>query len=252
MVSRYQSVPAVILIATIALALLALPKGAVSHAVAAGRALFLITLLVGALLVALDQSYVNQYSLRNETKVVAEIALRQGIAGDKHIGAVARIDIEFLHRLMPVLRAARHVPFNRKSRCEEMIGDRIPDRGGSGAGFLESIALYNVSHGAGRAIELAGWAQRDGAAAECVIVLDGNRVVIGAGASVAYRHDVERASGRSLGLVGWRAVANLPQKTPVCALALFPADFQFIPLGKCRNIVIEGQGVAEENPTPGN
>ena len=32
------------------------------------------------------------------------------------------------------------------------------------------------------------------------------------------------APGHALGPVGWKAVATVPQSTPICALALFPDD----------------------------
>jgi hypothetical protein len=86
-----------------------------------------------------------------------------------------------------------------------------------------------MSHDAGRAMELSGWAEQYGMAAECILIVDGDHMVIGSGASVARRPDLERAKGRSLGLVGWKAVATLPKSTPICALALFPGADAWIP-----------------------
>ena len=45
------------------------------------------------------------------------------------------------------------------------------------------------------------------------------------------RPDLERATGHSLGLVGWKAVVpTLPLSMPVCALALFPGGTQLAAL----------------------
>jgi hypothetical protein len=238
--SRYQSVAALTLIATITLALAALPKGPASRLLAAVRAMSLGALLLLAPLIVIDRSYLKDYSARNEKKVIAEIALRQGIQGDDHIKA-ATPATEQLDRLIPVLRAAHHVPFDRSSRCEEMLGQHIPDTVGLTAGLVETLSTYEMSHGAGRAIELSGWAERNRAAAECIIIVDGSGTVIGSGASVSRRADLELAKGRTLGLVGWKAVAALPQSMPVCAFALFPGETQWTPLSKCHD-KIESSG----------
>ena len=75
--SRYQSVTAITLIATIVLVLAALPTGAVSRRAARLQAIVFGALLVCAVLIAIDRSYVANYAARNERKVVAEIAMRQ-------------------------------------------------------------------------------------------------------------------------------------------------------------------------------
>ena len=118
-----------------------------------------------------------------------------------------------------------------------MLGRHIPETNGKAAGYLDTTAFYQMSHKAGRAMELSGWAEHDGAAAECIAIIDRDRTVIGTGASITRRSDVERAKHRSLGLVGWTAVAPIPQRLPVCALALFSAENQWIPLSNCSSSV---------------
>jgi hypothetical protein len=93
-----------------------------------------------------------------------------------------------------------------------------------------------MSGGAGRALELSGWAERDGVAAECVILVDGAGTAIGAGAFITRRPDVEQAAARSLGLVGWKGVAAAPTSSPVCAFALFPGESEPVPLADCQAI----------------
>lgn len=39
---------------------------------------------------------------------------------------------------------------------------------------------------------------------------------------VSHRPNLERTTGRSFGLVWWKAVATLPRSTPVCALVPIP------------------------------
>jgi hypothetical protein len=231
--SRYQSVTALTLIATIALALAALPKGAVSAHVARVRAAAIVVLLLVAALLATNRAYVKNYAARNQNKMIAEIALRQGIQGDHHLKA-ATPAIGQLDRLLPALRAAHHVPFNTRSRCEEVLGQHMAATVGPSAGALETITAYAMSHAAGRAIELSGWAERDGQSPDCILIVDGDGTAMGSGASAAPRPDLERAQGRSLGLVGWKAVASFPVATPVCALALFPGTDQWAPLSNCQ------------------
>ncbi|MGA7546262.1 MAG: hypothetical protein WBW08_10640 [Methyloceanibacter sp.] len=230
--SRYQSVTALTLIATIALVLAALPKEASSRRMAVGRAAVVVTLLLVGVVLAANRAYVRNYTSRNENKVIAEIALRQGIEGDQHLKAPTPA-IDQLDRLLPVLRAAHHVPFNIKSRCEERLGQHIAKIASPHAGALETVTAYAMSHGRGRAIELSGWAERD-RAPECILIVDGDGMAIGSGANVAPRPDLKRTHGRSRGLVGWKAVAALPKSTPVCALALFPGDSQWAPLSDCQ------------------
>jgi len=239
--SRYQSVAAVSLIATITLTLSALPKGVVSRPIAIARALCFIGLGVGAVVVAFQPGGATAkfYSTRNEQKVITEIALRQGIQGEHHLRA-ATPAIAQLDRLVPVLRAARHVPFDRKSRCEEMLGQHRPKKAAPTAGWVETLSTYDMSHEAGRAIELSGWAERHGEAAECIIIVDGSGTVIGTGASVSRRSNLKPAKGTTL--VGWKAVATLPQSMPVCAFALFPRESQWTPLTNCCDKIEKAAG----------
>jgi hypothetical protein len=115
-----------------------------------------------------------------------------------------------------------------------MLGQHLAETTAPAAGSLETFSTYPLAHGTGSAIELSGWAERDGAAANCIAIVDGNRIVIGAGASIARRLDLERAKGRSLGLAGWQAVAIIPESFPICAFALFPGESQLAPLSHCQ------------------
>ncbi len=92
-----------------------------------------------------------------------------------------------------------------------------------------------MSRGDGRALELSGWAERDGMAAECVILADGSGTAIGAGAFITRRPEVEQAAARSLGLVGWKGVAAMPT-SQVCAFALFPGESEPVPLADCQAV----------------
>ena len=86
--SRYQSVTAITLIAMIVLVLAALPKTASSRREIVLRNVAFGALLACAAIIAIDRSYVANYTARNERKVVAEIAMRQGIEGSQHLKAV--------------------------------------------------------------------------------------------------------------------------------------------------------------------
>jgi hypothetical protein len=153
--SRYQSVTAITLIATIVLVLAALPTGAVSRRAARLRNIAFGALLVCAAVIAIDRSYVANYTARNERKVVAEIALRQGIEGNQHLKAVTPAFAQ-LKRSIPTLRAARHAPFHWRSRCEQRLGQHIAEPTGPSAGRIETISAYKMSRGGG-ALELSGW-----------------------------------------------------------------------------------------------
>ena len=233
--SRYQSVTAITLIATIVLVLAALPKSASSRREVLWRNVAFGALLVCAVLIAIDRSYVANYTARNERKVVAEIAMRQGIEGNQHLKAVTPAFTQ-LKRSIPTLRAARHAPFHWQSRCEERLGQHLATQAGPAAGRLETISAYKMSRGGGRALELSGWAERDGVAAECILLVDSAGTAIGAGALVTRRPDVEQAAARSLGLVGWKGVASVPASSPVCAYALFPGESEPVPLADCQAI----------------
>ena len=233
--SRYQSVTAITLIATIVLVLAALPTGAVSRRAARWRAIAFGALLACGALIALDRSYVANYTARNERKVVAEIALRQGIEGNQHLKA-ATPAFPQLERSIPMLRAARHAPFHWRSRCEERLGQHIAERTGPSAGHIETLSVYKMSRGDGPALELSGWAERDGVAAECVVLADGSGTAIGAGAFITRRPDVEQAAAQSLGIVGWKGVAAMPASSQVCAFALFPGESEPVPLADCQAV----------------
>lgn len=216
--SRYQSVTAITLIATIVLVLAALPTGAVSRRAARLQAIAFGALLVCAVLIAIDRSYVANYAARNERKVVAETAMRQGIEGNQHLKAVTPAFGQ-LDRALPVLRAAKHAPLHWRSRCEGMLGQTIAAPAGPAVGRIESSSSYKVSHGDGRALELSGFAERNGVTAECIVLVDGTRTAIGVGAPV---------------VSGWKGVAASPKTMPVCALALFPGENELAPLDGCQ------------------
>jgi hypothetical protein len=130
--SRYQSVTAITLIATIVLVLAALPKNASSRREVLWRNVAFGALLVCAFLIAIDRSYVANYTARNEQKVVTEIAMRQGIEGNQHLKAVTPAFAQ-LKRSIPTLRAARHAPFMAVAlRRETWAAPR--HSGGSGGG----------------------------------------------------------------------------------------------------------------------
>ena len=95
--------------------------------------------------------------------------------------------------------------------------------------------VYALFGDKGQAMEVRGWAERDGTPAECIVIIDGDGMAIGAGASMLARPDIEHDQKRPLGRVGWRAVATLPQVMPVCALALFPGNDAPAPLANCAH-----------------
>ena len=129
----------------------------------------------------------------------------------------------------------------------------VGSAGGEATGSVETLTAYAVWSGTERALELSGWAEQAGAEADCVVIVDGNRTVIGAGASVSQRPDIERVKGHALGPVGWKAVATVPQSTPICALALFPDDPDndgpWEPLANCQTS-IENAGAAPAPAIP--
>ena len=233
--SRYQSVTAITLIAMIVLVLAALPKTASSRREIVWRNVAFGVLLACAAIIAIERSYVANYTARNERKVVAEIAMRQGIEGSQHLKS-ATPAFGQLERIIPVLRAAKHAPFHWRSRCEGMLGQTIAEPAGQAVGRIETASLYKVSHGGGQGLELSGFAEREGAKAECIVLVDGTRTAIGAGAPVVKRPDVEQVVGRSLCLAGWKGVASAPKAMPVCALALFSDEDELRPLDGCQTV----------------
>jgi hypothetical protein len=216
--SRYQSVTAITLIAMIVLVLASLPRTALSRREIVWRNVAFGALLVCAAILAIDRSYVGNYTARNERKVVAEIAMRQGIEGSQHLKAVTPAFGQ-LDRALPVLRAARHAPFHWRSRCENMLGKTISAPPGPAVGRIEKFSVYKVVHGGDRALELSGFAERNGVMPECIVLIDGTRTAIGAGAPV---------------VSGWKGVASVPKTMPVCALALFPDEDALLSLDGCQ------------------
>ena len=218
--SRYQSVTAITLIAMIVLVLSALPKIASSRLEILLRNVAFGALLACAAVIAIDRSYVANYTARNERKVVAEIAMRQGIEGNQHLKAVTPA-LGQLDRALPVLRTAKHAPFDWRSRCEGLLGQTIAAQAGPTVGRIETSSSYKVSHGDGRALELSGFAERNGVTAECIVLVDGTHTAIGAGAPV---------------VSGWKGVAMSPKAMPVCALALFAGENELAPLDGCQTV----------------
>ena len=176
--------------------------------------------------------------------MVAEIAMRQGIEGNQHLKAVTPAFAQ-RKRSIPTLRAARHAPFHWRSRCEERLGQHFAAPAGPAVGRLDTISAYKMSRGGGRALELSGWAERDGVAAECILLADSTGTAIGAGALVARRPDVEQVAARSLGLVGWKGVASVPASSHVCAYALFPGESEPV----CRLPIVKRSPKALRRPS---
>ena len=236
--SRYQAVTAISLIAAITLVLAALPKGKVSRRVGLAQGAVIAALIAVAVVLAANRAFVCKNIARNQVKAIAEIAMRHNIQGENHLDTVEH-GIGSLGNLLAVLRAAQHAPFHWQSACEALIGTRLPEASGPATGTVETLSGYPVWHGNARALELTGWAEQGGSEADCIAIVDGNRTVIGAGASVLERPDIERAEGaRPLRPIGWKAVATIPQSTPLCALALFPNDVDndgpWEPLDNCQ------------------
>jgi hypothetical protein len=246
-VSRYQSVAAISLIATIALMLAALPRTSISRGVALLRGAAVATLLIAAIVLATNRDFVKQFIDSNETKVLTEIALRQSLESKEHLKGATQGPQE-LSALAPILRAASHVPFNTNTRCESLLGRRLAEMAGEPAGSMEAISTYAIFPDRGKAVELIGWAERDGASAECIVVIDGRRTAIGAGASMFLRPDTERDKGQPLGRVGWKAVATLPEVMPVCAIALFRGEGEAVPLANCQESIRDEPIGLQGNP----
>jgi hypothetical protein len=95
-----------------------------------------------------------------------------------------------------------------------------------------------MASGGGRALELSGWAEWQGAAAECIILADASGTAIGAGAPVRRRPDIEEAMAGPRGLVGWSGVAAMPTSSRLCAFALFPGESEPVPLGDCQAVPV--------------
>jgi hypothetical protein len=235
-------VTAITVIATITLILAALPGDPVPRRARVLRNATFVVLIGCAVVIALGRSYVQNYAGRNERKVIAEIALRQGIEGDSHLKAATPSRRQF-ERVLPVLRAARHAPFHWRSRCEALLGQSVPAAAAAdpATGRLETVSTYEMAEHSERALALSGFAARDGTPAECIVIVDGSGTAIGAGASVSERPDLEQSEGHSLGRVGWRAVAAPPPSATVCALALFPGEAKPIPLAACKPVAADAR-----------
>ena len=136
-----------------------------------------------------------------------------------------------IHQLLPTLRATRHVPFNADTRCEQFIGQHLPSASGASAGAIEGMAKYTVAYETRSAIELSGWAIKAGIPAECIAIVDGDGLVIGAGITATMRPDPLTQRPQR---IGWQAVAHDPQRMPVCAFALFPGDPIWNALANCQ------------------
>jgi hypothetical protein len=235
--SRYQSVTAISLIAAITLVLTALPKGIVPRRVNFARGAIIAIVAALGILIATDRSLVRKYVARNEAKAIAEIAIRHNLEGRHHLQSVTRAFAQ-LGTQLSELRAAQHVPFHWQSHCEDLLGTRVGEARGPMMGAVESVSLYHVWNSEDEALELSGWAEQGGSEADCIVIIDGARNVIGAGTSISERPDIERARRvKGLGRVGWKAVATTPGSTPICALAFFPddpdEDGPWEPLGGC-------------------
>ena len=145
-----------------------------------------------------------------------------------------------IHQLLPTLRATRHVPFNEDTRCEQFIGQHLTSASGASAGAIESMATYPLAYETRSAIELSGWAIKAGIPAECIAIVDGDGLVIGAGITAMMHPDPLTQRPQR---IGWQAVANDPQRMPVCAFALFPGNPMWNALANC-------QGTRAELPRP--
>ena len=230
--SRYMNVATISLMAATVLILAALPRQDASRRAVRIKAATLVALVAMGVFFVTNGRTTKFYAKRLETKPVAEIAMRQNIAGDQHLTAgtpaIARI-----YSSLPALRAAGHVPFNAQSHCEDFIGQVLPAASADQAGAIETMTTYTVSHETRTAIALAGWAIQSGKPAECIAVVDGTGVVVGAGVTTS-RH-LDPSSQRSL-RIGWQAVAPAPQRLPVCAFALFPGSPVWAPLANCQRV----------------
>ena len=215
--SRYQSVTVISIIALMALVLAALPKDNARRSVGL-RSVGMAVLLIAAVFFVTNNKTIKMYAKRLERKPIAEIALRLDIAGDRHIQAATKA-MEQLYNSLPALRAAHHVPFNTRSRCEEMLGQHLVAQSKVSAGSIDDVTVYTVSHETRTAIELSGWALHEGRPAECIAVVDGEKIVIGAGTSSGLRPAPLRSDRCGLDGKQWRAI---PKGCRSARLPCFP------------------------------
>jgi hypothetical protein len=237
---RYQSVTAISLIAAIALCLYALPRLETrrSIGIATGLAAALVLFAVGIL--GSRSTSMEHYVQRNERKAIAEVALRAGIESPQHLVASTPAAGQ-LAVLLPILRASGHVPFNRRTDCESLVGRHIAQPSGPPNGVLDTLTATNAAYGNLHELALSGWAVQRGVEPTCLVIIDDNRKAIGSGVPVKRRPDVERMKHRSLGLVGWEAVALAPNVERVCALAMFPNSRELFPLAHCKDGAVLGR-----------
>jgi hypothetical protein len=226
---RYQSVTAVSLMATVALVLAALPKQGSSRHAARVRAAALICMAAMGLFLVVNSKSIKFYADRLEDKPVAEIAWRQNLAGDWHLAAATPV-VRRVQGLFPALRATRHVPFNRQTRCEALLTQRPDYPASQPVGSIEHSTIYDVSSEPREAVELRGWVPRSESPPECIVIVDSEGTAIGAGA-LGSRPPVGKPQDDSK--VAWRAVALYPARLPICALALVSTTSALEPIGSC-------------------
>ncbi len=236
--SRYQSVTAISLVATIVLVLAALPQSSALPRAAIAKAMGFLALIGIGVGILADRSFLRSYTARNANKAITEIALRQGTEDIAAIQA-ATPAVGELTRMLPALRAASHVPFDRQTRCEDWIGKTAARTGGSANGAIEAVSLYRTLGGQ-EALSLSGWAVEAGIGAECIAVADDDGTVIGAGASAFRRPDLKSVDRRPSARIGWKAVAPLPRGQTICAYALFPGTGTLAKLPTCHDLAGSG------------
>ncbi len=230
--SRYQSVTVLSLIALMALVLAALPRDNTRGSVRV-RFIGLAVLVAAAVFFVTNNKTIKMYATRLEGKPVAELAMRLDVAGDRHIQAATK-SINQFHAVLPALRATHHVPFNTRSRCEKMLGQHLVAAANIPVGAIDKLTVYTVSHETRTAIELSGSAAQAVNPAECIAIVDGTGVVIGAGISASLHPGPFRQRSRRS---GWKAVASYPRSMPVCAIALFPNGDAWFPLSNCQTVI---------------
>ena len=219
--SRYQSVTAITLIAMIVLVLAALPKTASSRREIVLRNVAFGVLLACAAVIAIDRSYVANYTARNERKVVAEIAMRQGIEGNQHLKAVDA-------GLWPVGPRPPRAPCRQACSLSLALAlrrtARTDDRRAGEAGrraHRDIILLQGLAWRwpGTRALWLRRTKRRHGG-----MYRPGRR----------HPHR-NRRRGAQWCLAG-RASRQSPKTMPVCALALFPGENELAPLDGCQTV----------------
>jgi hypothetical protein len=227
--SRYQSVAAISLLATIVLVLAAVPKASASLGAARIRAATLVALVAMAAFLIANSKSRKFYAARLEDKPIAEIAFRQDIAGDRHLRAATPV-LRRVQELLPTLRAMRHVPFDTRTRCEELIGKILIHSATEAIGAMESGTVYRVWQGTREAVELHGWILKAGFWPECIVVLDAGDRVIGAGL-LGSRAPTNAPDDPSK--IGWRAVIHPSDRRPICAFAVLHGTSTLKPIANC-------------------